>query len=359
MTTLVDKRSKVLGDQRTSQMVVVATEREQTAVDALVQQLDKPTRQVLIEARILETSRSPTSVKGVDWTGTLQAQNFSFGNGNISPANSSSTTLIPGPATTVNNRTVPGPSSAANTIIQSIPGLSTIGGGLTANTLTGLTPSIGFLNADGVNAVLSFLNSQADTRVISTPRAVTLDNETATLGVVRATPIFNVQASTQNTTGGSSVTYTNLGTVLTVTPRISADDRIWLKVIPEVSDKFDTIQKTVAGVVNEADEYDIRRIETQVIVPNAHTLVMGGMLNNNTQNSYTKVPLLGDIPILGYAFHHEDKQMDKTDLIIFITPTIVQDGDYQDDHTQFLHSSPSQGQIAGAARKLLGQRPAV
>ena len=80
-STFTDKRSKVLADSRTSQIVVSATETEQTAVDTLIAQLDKPTKQVLIEARFVEVSSNPQTSKGIDWSGTLAAQNVSFGNG--------------------------------------------------------------------------------------------------------------------------------------------------------------------------------------------------------------------------------------------------------------------------------------
>ena len=79
--SFTDKRSKVLPDVRTSQLVVVATEREQEALDALINELDKPTRQVLIETKLVEISSNPTTTKGVDWSGTLSAQNIYFGNG--------------------------------------------------------------------------------------------------------------------------------------------------------------------------------------------------------------------------------------------------------------------------------------
>ena len=84
-SALTDKRSRVVPDSRTSQLVVVATENEQDAVDTLVEQLDKPTRQVLIETRLMEVSSSPSTTKGIDWSGTLSAQNVAFGN-NAVPA---------------------------------------------------------------------------------------------------------------------------------------------------------------------------------------------------------------------------------------------------------------------------------
>ena len=338
-TTFTDKRSKVVPDVRTSQLVIVATEKEQIEVATMIEQLDTPTKQVLIEARLMEISRSPKTVKGIDWSDTLSAQRFTYGNG-FSKADT--TTTIPGGTTTTTlpgGRTTTSSSrSTESTIINTLSG----NGGFSVNTFSGVTPNIGFLNADGVSAVLSFLNSDADAQVISTPRAVTLDNETADLSVVRAVPIFKNTAGTQGSPGGSEVTYTNLGTILKVTPRISANDMVWMKVVPEVSSIFKTDRKIVAGTVNEADEYDIRRIEAQVIIPSANTLVMGGLLSDSTKNLYTKVPILGDLPLLGLAFRHEDKSREKKNLLIFITPTIVKDTDYQPTKTDFLQSKPIQ-----------------
>jgi type II secretory pathway component GspD/PulD (secretin) len=110
--------------------------------------------------------------------------------------------------------------------------------------------------------------------------------------------------------------------------------------VPEVSSVFDTVTKIVAGVENQADEYDVRKVHTQVLIPNANTLVMGGFIKDNTKNIYTKVPIMGDIPLLGLAFRSEDKGIEKDNLLIFITPTIVQDGDFQPTSTKFLQSSP-------------------
>jgi len=217
------------------------------------------------------------------------------------------------------------------------------GGGWSLNTFNGLTPNIAFLNADGVRGVLSFLNKDADTQVISTPRTVTLDNEPATIAVMRAVPIF--QSSAVGVGGGATAAatkpeYTNMGTILTVTPRISANDQVRLKVVPEVSSIFRTVTKKLNGQENQADEYDIRKVETQVIVPSGHTLVLGGLMSDATKNIYSKVPLLGDLPLLGAAFRHENKARDKKNLLIFVTPTIIKDTDFRPEQSQFLQTKP-------------------
>ena len=324
-STLTDKRSKVITDPRTSQLVVVATDPEQASLDVLIERLDTPTKQVLIETRLVEISSSPSSKKGIDWSGTLGGQHVTFGN-NLSKTQNSA---APGaPITQILG------SNSIPINAQELSGLGVVG-----NTASGLG-TMGFLNADGLSAVISLLNASSDAQVVSTPRIVTLDNQVANISVTRGYPVFNVSAGTANTAGGSSVTYSNVGTVLEVTPRISAGDKIWLKVRPEVSSFFGTVSKTVGGQVFQADLFDSRHFETQVLIPNAHTLVLGGLVKDAPNSTKNKVPLLGDIPLLGYAFRSESKSMDKQNLLIFITPTIVQDSDFHETQTRFLEAQP-------------------
>src|SRR5665213_1986653 len=350
-STFTDKRSKVIPDRRTSQMVVVATDPEQQAVDTLIKQLDTPTKQVLIETKLVEVSSQPTTKKGVDWSGTLQSQNIAFGNGSIIPTPDKSSTTILTPGTSSSASTTPGggyttattASSSQSTILTLLQG----SGGFSASTLSGLIPNTGFLTADGAKAVLSFLNSTYDAQIESTPRVVTLDNETATIEVTRQYPVINFGGGTQQASGSSSVTYSNVGTVLQVTPRISANDKIWLKVIPEVSSHFADQTVTIPGGSGNPSFsftvpiFDDRRINTQVLIPNGNTLVMGGLVQDNPTATYTKVPSLGDIPGLGWAFRSENKAMDKDNLIIFLTPTIVKDNDFSPTETDFLQSKPT------------------
>jgi general secretion pathway protein D len=281
----------------------------------------------LIETRLMEVSSSPNTTKGIDWSSTLSGQNVSFGN-NVLGGQSGQPYSQTFASNSVGGITT---TFGANNLLQNP--------GILMDTMHGFDPATAFLNADGVKAVLSFLNKDSDAQTIATPRVVTLDNETAHIEVTRAVPIFATTAGTQGSPGGSQVTYTNLGTILDVTPRISANDYIWLTVAPTVSSVFDTVTKIVAGVENQADEYDVRKLTTQVLIPNANTLVMGGFIKDNTKNIYTKVPVLGDIPVLGYAFRSENKGLEKDNLLIFLTPTIVKDTDYQPTSSQFLQSS--------------------
>ena len=332
--TFTDKRSRVFPDTRTSQLIVVATSAEQAAVSKLVVQLDTPTKQVLIEAKLIEISSNPTSKKGIDWSGTLSAQNVSFGN-NALPG-------IPAtpfaPASTVNGVTTPA-IPASQGIIGGILGNPGILGNTAAK---GFGWGTGFLNADGAKAVISFLNSSEDAQVMSTPRIVTLDNETANISVLRTYPILNTTAGTQGSPGGSTITYSNVGTILEVTPRVSANNTIRLKVVPNVESFFGYLTLSAQGGSTQAPQFDIRTMETQVLIPNANTLVMGGLVDDNPIDGGTKVPILGDIPYLGAAFRSSNKVGDKKNLLIFITPTILQDSDFHPTTTDFLNAQALQ-----------------
>jgi len=335
---LTDKRSKVVADYRTSQLVVLATEPEQMAVEELLEQLDTPTKQVLIEAKILETTVNPKSVKGIDWSGTLNAQNISFGNG---VTHGQSTTISPGTPTTT---TLPGgrtitttPGSSTASELQTLVGQGI--GGVSYNTLKGFHPATAFLDADGMNVTLSFLNKSDDTKVISEPRMVTLDNQKATIDVGLMYPIVNVQASTVQTSGGSSISYSNLTVSLDVTPRITANDFIEMRVQQSVLRLGPNFTSKVADQENEVPSFFTRKLETGVLIPSGNTLVMGGLISDELINGNTKVPLLGDLPVLGLAFRKDSKERNKQNLIIFITPTIVQDEDFQPTKSTYLKST--------------------
>lgn len=351
-SVFTDKRSKVMADPRTSQLVVVATERELVEADQLIARLDTATKEVLIEAKLVELQKNPSTSKGVDWTGTLAAQHINFGNGSgfftppqgATPGNlgtpPSVTSVTSGGITTFFTNSGTAPTAGTPATPGLLNGILSPGNPaspmITANTKNGFNPSTFFLNADGVSAVLSFLNSEADAKVLSTPRAVTLDNQEAQLSVTVAQPIFKTTAGTQGSPGGAEITYTNLGTILKVTPRISANNFINLRVIPEVSSLGGTVTKTVSGLVSQADFFDVRRMDTHVLIPSGNTLVMGGLVSDSSTKGNTKVPLMGDIPVLGWAFRSESKTQNKRDLIIFITPTIVQNEDFQPTETPFL-----------------------
>src|SRR5205814_6513775 len=206
--TFTDARSKAIPDHRTSQLIVLATEKELLQIDALIERLDTSTKQVLIEARVYETSRNPNSVKGINWEGTFGAQAFAFGNnveggqgGRYSETAAGTIDPVLGGVVT---RTF-----GENKLIPSG------GARLLVDTARGFNPRTAFLDADGVRGVLSWFNKDSETELISTPRTVTLDNQPAILNVTKAFPIFKVTSGGTQTGPTVDITYTNLGTILT------------------------------------------------------------------------------------------------------------------------------------------------
>lgn len=341
------KRSHILPDVRTSQLVVVATEKELTAVHELVDRLDTPTKQVLIEAKILETTVNPKSVKGIDWSGTLNKQHFTFGNGTTTGTTTKNTSDVT-TQTLPNGNTVPvsGPDvTSTATKLETALG----NGGLSMNTLSGFSPATAFLNADGLSAALSFLNNSADTKVISEPRSVTLDNQKSLIEVGLMYPIVNTTAGTANTTGGSQISYTNLTVNLDVTPRITANNFVELKVQQSILRLGPQFSSTVGGVINNVDSFFTRKIDTTVLIPSGNTLVMGGLVSDENSSANVKVPILGDLPGIGLAFRKDTKERNRQNLIIFITPTIVQDSDFRPAQTQFLHSTGQESATEGVS----------
>jgi type II secretory pathway component GspD/PulD (secretin) len=338
--------ARVVSDQRTAQLVVLSTQREYDAITNLVASLDTPTKQVLIEARFLETLTNPKSVKGIDWTDTLQAQRITMGNGTLAAGRSQTTTTkSPGDSITFtrpDGTPVTSTPSSSTENVSTEKRISTFDStSVSLSTAGGFMPNVAFLNAQGVNAVLSFLNSESDTRIIATPRAVTLDNQETRLEVTTAIPIFNNadaigQAGTQ--ISSSRPEYTNVGTILVVTPRVTGTN-VAMRVKPEISKVLpEPSRKVIQGKVNEADIFASTKIETHVIVPSGNTLVMGGLISDRTEKGYTKVPFLGDVPALGWAFRKESKNREKANLIIFLTPTIIEDSDFQPHRTEFLNT---------------------
>jgi type II secretory pathway component GspD/PulD (secretin) len=313
-----DKRSKVVADVRTSKLVIVATEKEMVDVEKLIAELDTATKQVLIETRLVETAMNPTTVKGFNWQQTLgggqgEGLQMAFGN------------------TLDNNFAI----NDAGNDDPAVPAGLAAGGNFTFN------PATAFLDSTGLRATLSFLNTSDEAKILASPRTVTLDNETAHIEAGQLYPIISVTAGTANSTGGSQVNYSNLTVRLDVTPRISANNLINLKVQPHVM-RLESVQTFTAGSSEgEPSTFDVpifatRTIDTRVMIPSGNTLVMGGLISDSVSEGNIKVPILGDIPFMGRLFRQDRKTREKGNLIVFITPTIVQDEDFQPTTSEYL-----------------------
>jgi len=359
--------SAIIRDDRTRQLIVRTTERELFGVQALIAKLDSATRQVLVEARIVETSKDITSAKGVDWTGTLAAQHISFGNGLTQGSTASGTTInsasggstvSPGGSTISGGSASPITSLSSNvtSFTSTITGATSSGGGFSVNTARGISPATAFLNADGVQAVLSFLNTDNDSKTIAFPRTVALDGVPTTLAVVQNVPVF---VQTQSAPAGGSASglatiqpnydltvegtiLNEVGVKLTVTPRIAGPTNVILDLKPEISQQLPGfVSETLNGQVNQAPSFSRSRIVTQASVPSGYTLVLGGLDQDIVNKTFTKVPFFGDIPGLGSLFRSDTRTHNAETVLLFVTPTIVSDSDYQLADSHFERRKPA------------------
>jgi type II secretory pathway component GspD/PulD (secretin) len=289
------------------------------AVERMIQTLDQKTQQVRIRVRLVETTLGNDEKLGINWNMRLRAS------GSARPWS------FPFPSHTPTSWVfypTPNPTSTVG---------SGIGGATGATQLAGFGPgdsmpevlsnqfTFGILDASQASAVLDAIASDAKTNLLASPQLTTLDNHHAkiTLGSILPVPIFtnvlNQQTGTvfPTITGFSDV---ETGTILNVTPRIGADEYVSLDVAPEISE--------ITGFVGSSQERPIRsqrRMETSVVLQSGSTLVLGGLNQTKTVETVNKIPVLGDIPVVGRLFSWKETTLDKTDLIIFITPEIVKD----------------------------------
>ena len=179
-----------------------------------------------------------------------------------------------------------------------------------------------------LSAVLDALKQQGDLKVVSTPRLRTLNNQPAVVRVGQDLPIFLRQVTTAPgsppvTTVTETVQTVTVGTVLSITPQISSDGLITLDLTPAVS-RLVRISTSATGDTN-APVIDIRQASSIVRVRDGATVVMGGLVQDNASTTHRKVPVLGDIPLIGKAFSGEYKTDERTELVFFLTPRIVHD----------------------------------
>ena len=347
-------RSKAVPDMRSNHIVVSATESEYLAIDNIIAKLDISPSQVLIEARFLQTSRNPRTSKGIDWTETLGLDSEGNAFQTIQLGNYTAPHLTPEAVSQAPGRFVTDQGTGTR-INEPVTGVLEAPQ-LIASTADGFGP-IGYLNASGVSAALTFLNNDNETELLATPRVVALEGEETELAVVRNIPIFE-QELAQSVSGAPLATVTpnynvmsgdtilnEVGIKLVVTPRIYGDRNVFLTLRPELSEReFPDATVTIAGTPSTSPIFARRRLNTHSMVPSGNTLVIGGLMSDRNNRLATKVPILGDIPVVGRAFRSDTKQRNKDNLIIFVTPTIIGADDYMagDASREFLKTKPPQ-----------------
>ena len=178
-----------------------------------------------------------------------------------------------------------------------------------------------------MSVAMQFLNEDADAEFLANPRIVTANNQKATIKIVRNQPVPELQFNAQTATavfGGFEDK--NFGNTLTITPSINKDNFVSLSVQPEISNKVADATFTFSGATVASPIIDTRTLESDVLIKSGDTLAIGGLLQDELTKTSNKVPGFGDIPIVGYVFQSHQNVRTKRNLLIFVTPTIINPG---------------------------------
>ena len=289
----------------TNSLVITAPDHVYNAMRSVIDKLDVRRAQVFVEALIVEVSTTISSEFGIQWQ-------------DLSGINKSGTNVIGG--TNFN--------SGGSNIIGAAQNITSAGTGLNVGVVRG-TITIGGLQFLNLTTLARALESDTRTNVLSTPNILTLDNEEAKIVVGQNVP-FITGSFSQTGTGGSTTTGNpfqtierkDVGLTLRITPQVAEGGAVKLKVFQEVSDVVQTNNN-----VRSADLITNKRsIESTVLVDDGQIVVIGGLIKDNTNNNDSKVPLLGDIPFIGNLFKYQNKNRDKTNLMVFLRPYVLRDG---------------------------------
>jgi type IV pilus assembly protein PilQ len=314
-------------------------------IKLFLESVDRPTKQVMIEARLVEVTANPRQSYGINWAGVLGGsgtpQTLKYGGStaatsryqtDINPVTGASTTsLVPDRAQEV--RTVNGKFDAQDFLMNGM-------------TRGGFGDAIGgqfaILSAPALSVTLRLLNEDADAEFLAHPRIVTSNNLEAKITITRAQPVpqlnFNEQTAQAVFSGFQDKEF---GNTLTVTPSINKDGFISMKVKPEISNKVGDATFAFGGATVTSPVIDKRTLDSNVLIHSGDTLAIGGLLQDEQTKGRAKVPVLGDVPLLGYLFQEKLNQRNKRNLLIFVTPTIIEQGygtGLEDQVTGITHS---------------------
>lgn len=332
-------------DERTNTVFFRETRSNIDNVRKTLVLLDKPTKQVMIEARLVEVNANPKQSYGINWGGVLgsssNAQTLRYGGSTLASstvvqATNPNTGLITStvqpdqlPAVTTN---ADGTFAPQDFLLNALPG-----GGLNA-----LANQFAILSVPQMSLTLRMLNEDADAEFLANPRIVTADNQQAKIEIIRNQPVpqlnFNEQTATAVFGGFQDKKF---GNTLLVKPLVNKDNFVTLSVKPEISNKVADATFQFAGATVASPIIDTRTLDSNVLIKSGDTLAIGGLLQDETTKARTKVPLLGDIPILGYLFQERLNARTKRNLLVFVTPTILEQryGTGLEDQVSGLHHS--------------------
>ena len=299
----VIRNVQVVADKDNNTVLIVATPTEYAVIEAALKKLDVPQRQVAIEVTIASVVLNDSIQFGVEWLFKGAA-----------PSGRGAGGLF-------NNTTAFNPATPAATTATSNPALSLAQG------FVYLINNANF--PGGIQAVLHVLDTYGNTKVISNPHLAALDNQKATIKVGDRIPICQQAfvGATVGTTNAVTTTsqYIDTGVLLQVTPHINAGGLVTLDVQAEVS-----TPGAISASCDQPPTIATRSVQTLVAVPSGQTMVMGGLITENNANSSKGLPYLARIPVLGGLFGTQSLEKDRTELILFITPRVVEnEADYR------------------------------
>jgi general secretion pathway protein D len=289
---------QVFADKPTNSVIVSATKGAFGRIQSVIRDLDTRRKQVFVEAVILEVGLDRLRQIGTDPTQVLAA------------GESGSVRGIVGV-----NRSPEDLSTLAQTIL-----------GIAATSGTG--GAVPILNTVNVRAFMQFLMNLVDTNILSTPQVLAADNQKAKIVVGENRPFPTGQA--QGITGGTLVTIErkDVGVTLELTPQVLEDDLIRLEIKQEITAIAENVAQTIGSgtaSVPVGPTTTKRSMETTTIAHDQQTLVIGGLVRDNLTVIEKKIPLIGDIPFLGWLFRSQTKQVEKLNLLVFLTPRLIRD----------------------------------
>ncbi|MED7770994.1 GspD family T2SS secretin variant ExeD [Aeromonas dhakensis] len=324
----------ISADETTNALVITAQPDVMSELEQVVAKLDIRRAQVLVEAIIVEIADGDGLNLGVQWANT---------NGG-------------GTQFTDTNLPIGSVAIAAKDYKDNgnTDALSKLAGGFDGM-------AAGFYKGNWA-ALVTALSTNTKNDILSTPSIVTMDNKEASFNVGQEVP---VQSGSQSSTTSDQVFNTierkTVGTKLVVTPQINEGDSVLLNIEQEVSS---VAQTQATGTATLGPTFDTRTIKNAVLVKSGETVVLGGLMDEKTQEKVSKVPLLGDIPVLGYLFRSTTNTTSKRNLMVFIRPTILRDSDvysgisgnkYSQFRSEQLDAAAQEGYLTSPKRQVLPQ----
>ena len=317
------KTATIEADEGTNSLIITAETDEMAAIESVIHRLDIRRAQVLVEAIIVEMTFSEGQDLGLQWLFANTDSGFYGSNINSpSQAQQLAGALNPdnGDEATPSNDSEFDVGALAGAL-ASTPGLS-LGWGSVDDDLT-------------MTVILNALKTQGNANILSTPSLLTLDNQEAFITVGQNVPFITGSYTNSGSSDGASnpfqtIERENVGITLAVTPHINEGDSVVLEIEQEVSN-------VIIGASQISEAADIitseRKIQTKVLAQDSKVVVLGGLIEDNVQDGQQKVPILGDIPFLGRLFRTDSVDVSKTNLLIFIRPTIIRDNAQLDGAT--------------------------